>query len=92
MIKSFAGKGLKRFAEKGDPSKLSVQNHLRVALILAQLDAATAPEDMNSAGLFFHQLTGAKAGTYSVRVTGNWRITFKFDGEDAVDVDLEDYH
>ncbi len=50
------------------------------------------PEDMNIPGFKFHQLSGDRKGTYAVTVTGNWRITFRFDGEDAIDVDLEDYH
>jgi proteic killer suppression protein len=89
MIKSFRGKALRRFAEKGDASKLSVQNVDRVRLILARLENAKAPTDMNVPGLFFHGLHG---GRYSVRVTGNWRITFGWERGDAVDVYLEDYH
>jgi proteic killer suppression protein len=56
------------------------------------LDNAGAPEDMNVPGWRFHELTGDRRGTYSVTVTGNWRITFKLEGGDAFDVDLEDYH
>jgi len=56
------------------------------------LDAAAKPEDMNIPGFRFHRLTGDRKDTYTVSVTGNWRITFRFDGENAVDVDLEDYH
>ncbi|MEX0503403.1 type II toxin-antitoxin system RelE/ParE family toxin [Alphaproteobacteria bacterium LSUCC0719] len=59
---------------------------------LARLDAAIRPEDMNEPGLRFHALGGEMKGRYSVRVTGNWRVTFAWDGENAVDVDLEDYH
>jgi proteic killer suppression protein len=47
---------------------------------------------MNLPGYKFHEQTGTRKGTYSVTVTGNWRITFKFEGEDATDVNLEDYH
>ncbi len=90
MIRSFRDRALKRFAEKGDASKLSVQNADRVRRILARLDVVTAPQDMDVPGWFFHGLSGMKR--YSVRVTGNWRITFGWDGQDAVDVDLEDYH
>jgi len=60
--------------------------------MLDRLDAAARPEDMNLPGYRFHRLTGERKGTFAVSVTGNWRITFRFDGEDAVDVDLEDYH
>lgn len=47
---------------------------------------------MNVPGFRFHPLKGERKGSYAVSVSGNWRITFKFDGENAVDVDLEDYH
>lgn len=47
---------------------------------------------MNLPGLFFHALKGQEKGRYAVRVTGNYRLTFAWDGDDAVDVDLEDYH
>ena len=89
MIKSIRNKGLRRFAENSDASKLSVKNADRVRRILVQLDSAKAPRNMDKPGLFFHALHG---GRYSVRVTGNWRITFGWNGTDAVEVDLEDYH
>jgi proteic killer suppression protein len=92
MIRSFRSKALKRFAETGDPSKLSVRNVQRVEIVLRRLDASAMPEDMNLPGLFFHALKGREAGRYSVRVTGNYRITFGWDETDAIDVDLEDYH
>lgn len=92
MIKTFRSKALRRFAESGDASKLSVANRNRVEIILRALDAASRPEDMNVPGLFFHSLKGKDKGRYSVRASGNWRVTFGWDGTDAVDVDLEDYH
>jgi toxin HigB-1 len=92
MIRSFRSKGLIRFAEHGDSSRLSVQSPDRVRRILARLDGAIRPEDMNLPGLRFHALKGAMKGRYAVNVSGNWRITFGWDGQDAVDVDLEDYH
>ena len=92
MIKSFRSKTLRNFATKGDASKLSVQNSDRVARILSLLDAATAPEQMNIPGLKFHALKGASRGRFSAWVTGNYRITFAWSGEDATDLDLEDYH
>lgn len=90
MIKSFRNKGFRRFAEKGDPSKLSVQNVDRIRRVLARLDGALVPEDMNLPGFYFHRPQGEDR--FSVRVTGNWRITFGWVEKDAVDVDLEDYH
>lgn len=47
---------------------------------------------MNLPGLYLHEFKGKRKGTWAVRVSGNWRITFRFEGEDAVDVDYEDYH
>lgn len=92
MIRSFRSKALRRFAESGDSSKLSVRNVDRVRRILTQLDEAAAPEEMNLAGWKFHPLKGRDKGRFSVWVTGNYRITFGWDGNDALDVDLEDYH
>jgi proteic killer suppression protein len=92
MLRSFKSKGLKRFAETGDGSKLPVPNHERVRQILLALNAATRPEAMNIPGLRFHPLKGDRKGRYAVTASGNYRITFAFEGEDAVQVDLEDYH
>lgn len=92
MIKSFAHKGLERFFTKGDKSGINAQSSERITRILDRLDAATEANDMNIAGYYFHALTGNKAGLYSVRVTGNWRITFKFENGDAHIVNYEDYH
>jgi proteic killer suppression protein len=71
---------------------LSVQKPDRIGDILGALNVATAPNQMNLPGLRFHELTPRRPGVYSVTVSGNWRITFRFEGADAVDVDLEDYH
>lgn len=92
MIRSFRSKALKRFVEKGDASKLSVPNAARVERILTHLDTATRPEDMNVPGWRWHPLGKMAPGRYAVEASGNWRITFAWDGADAVDVDLEDYH
>ena len=90
MIRSFRDKALRHFFESGNARGLSVQNAARVARILRALDDAARPEIMNLPGYYFHALHGARR--WSVRVTGNWRITFGWDGVDAIDVDLEDYH
>lgn len=91
MNRSFRDKGLERFAKTGDPSRLKVQNHGRVRRILNALDAASAPEDLRLPGYRFHRLSGRLADRYAVDASGNYRITFGWDGPDAVDVDLEDY-
>ena len=92
MIRSFRSKALRRLAELGDASKLSVPNVRRVETILARLEGALAPEDLNLPGYRFHGLKGKDKGRYAVDASGNWRITFAWDGRNAVDVDLEDYH
>ena len=92
MIRSYRSKALRRFMENDDTSKLSVTNFVRLERILSRLDAASSPEDMNLPGYRFHGLKGRDKGRYAVDASGNWRITFGWDGPDAIDVDLEDYH
>ena len=92
MIRSFRSKALKRLAEQGDASKLSLPNVRRVETILARLDGAMVPEDLNLPGYRFHGLKGKDKGRYAVDASGNWRVTFGWDGKNAIDVDLEDYH
>ncbi len=90
MIRSFRSKALRAYFEGGNASGLSVQNAARVGRMLRALDAATRPEQMSLPGYFFHPLRGVRR--WSLRVSGNWRMTFGWDGADAVDVDLKDYH
>jgi proteic killer suppression protein len=92
MIRDFKHKGLARFFERDDRRGLPAEQVEKIGRILDRLDAAIRPQDMNLPGWRFHALKGNRAGEYSVRVTGSWRITFAFDGEDATHVDLEDYH
>ena len=92
MIKSFRHKGLERFFRKGDYRGIPAPSAARIERILDRLDAALQPDDMNLPGYKFHPLKGDRAGTCAVTITGNLRITFEFDGEDVIHVDLEDYH
>ena len=92
VIRSFKSKGLERFATRGDASRLSVPNLGRVRRILAALDAADLPQQMDIPGYRFHALKGQAKGRYAVDASGNWRITFGWNDRDATDVDLEDYH
>jgi proteic killer suppression protein len=92
MIQSFKHKGLKLFFETGRKSGIQPNHANRLKLILGRLNASTSPEDMNLPGLFFHPLSGDRAETYSVRVNGNWRVTFKFEGVHAEVINYEDYH
>lgn len=91
MIRSFRSKPLRQYWEDGDHRRLPVENHARVRRQLLVLDAAKQPEDINLPGYRFHGLhTDPKR--WSIWVTGNYRLTFGWDGVNAVDLDLEDYH
>lgn len=92
MIKSFRDKALARFHASADTRGLKVKNAARLQRILDALDRARRPEALNLPGLNFHQMKGNRAGTYSVWISGNWRLTFGWDKESPVDVALEDYH
>ena len=75
-------------------SSAGIQAHHadRLRLILGRLNASTCPEDMGLPGLRLHQLKGKRKGTWSVKVSGNWRVTFEFVGKNVVKVNYEDYH
>ncbi|MEX0733052.1 MAG: type II toxin-antitoxin system RelE/ParE family toxin [Steroidobacteraceae bacterium] len=92
MIRSFRHKGLARYYTNGSKAGIQAPHAERLSLILAALNAATAPGDMALPGLKLHPLKGGRSGTWSVTVRANWRVTFRFEGKDAVDVDYEDYH
>lgn len=92
MIRSFAHKGLKSFFERGDKGGINPQFAPKLRLQLSLLDAATRPGQMDVPGYDLHPLKGDLEGHWSVRVNGNWRLTFRFGGEDAEVVDLQDYH
>jgi toxin HigB-1 len=92
VIRRFKHRGLERFFVRGTRAGIQAAQAKRIRLILGRLHASQAPQDMNLPGLHLHELKGKRRGTWAVRVSGNWRITFGFEGEDAVDVDYEDYH
>lgn len=92
MILTFKHKGLERFFTKSDFRGIPAQSAARIERMLDRLDASSKPGDMDVPGYRFHPLKGERAGEYAISVTGNWRITFGFDGNDAIDVNLEDYH
>jgi proteic killer suppression protein len=92
MILNSRHKGLERFFSRSDYRGIPAQHAARIERLLDRLDAALKPDDMNLPGYRFHPLKGDRKGTYAVTVSGNWRLTFRFTGEDAVDIDLEDYH
>lgn len=92
MIESIRHKGLKRFFNKGDVSKLPAEQIPKIRDILTRLNVAETAQDMNFEGSGFHQLTGDLKDFYSVKVTGNYRIIFQFSDGNAQKVDYVDYH
>jgi proteic killer suppression protein len=92
MIKLFRHKGLRDFFETGSKAGIQAAHAKRLRLQLARLDAATVPGDMSLPGWNFHPLKGNLKDHFAVTVNGNWRMTFAFEGEDAVLVDYHDYH
>ena len=92
MIESFRHKGLKRFYQQDDRSKLPSDMIERIAVILAALDAATTITAMNRPSFRLHRLKGNLKDVWAVTVRANWRIVFRFEEGKAFDVDLVDYH
>ena len=92
MILGFRHKGLERLFEKGDPKRVPPALTAKVERVLARLDEAAGPGDMSIPGFGLHSLRGDLAGYWAVRVSGNWRIIFRFEGRDVRDVELVDYH
>ncbi len=92
VIRSFRHKGLAKFFTTGSKTGIQAAHAEPLKLILATLNAATAPSDMALPGLRLHPLKGGRGGTWSVTVRANWRVTFRFEGKDATDLDYKDYH
>ena len=92
VIRTFRHRGLKRLFKRGDRSKLRADQVGRIEEILARLDAAVGAKDLNTPGYRLHPLKGNLQGFWSVRVSANMRIIFRFDSGDVFDVDLTDYH
>jgi len=92
MIKSFKHKGLEDFFYTGSKKGIRPEHANRLERILDRLNAASDLKDMNYPGSFLHQLSGDKKDQYAVKVSGNWRIFFKFINGDAFIVDYDDYH
>ena len=92
VIKNILHKGLNKFYTHGSTAGILQDHQKRLRLILARLEVIHCPEDMNLPGFDFHKLTGTRKEEYAVRVNKNWRIVFKFNGKDVIDVDYLDYH
>ena len=91
MIRSFRNRGLAAFWKRDDVTRIRTDLIHRISLRLDALGRATRPDDLNVPGFNFHRLRG-KPVRYSVHINGPWCVTFEWDGEDAVRVDLEQYH
>jgi len=92
VILSYRHKGLKKFAETGTKAGIQPKHSERLRRLLAALNVASRAEDMNAPGNNLHALKGDLEGHWSVSVSGNWRLTFLFEGEDVTLVDYQDYH
>jgi toxin HigB-1 len=92
MIMSWKHKGLKLFFETGSIRGIQSKHKTRLKIILQRLHAATIADDLDLPGMRFHQLTEKLTGHFSVMVNANWRIVYKFEGQDAILVDYLDYH
>ena len=92
MILRFRHTGLKRLFEKDDTRRISPELLSKVERVLARLDEATEPDDMNLPGFRLHPLKGDLTDNWAVSVSGNWRIVFRFEGRNVTDVNLLDYH
>ena len=93
VIKSFRHRGIEKFFRTGSKAGIQAKHARKLRLQLFALDNAKHPGDMNAPGWHLHPLSGATLKDHwAISVSGNWRLTFKFDGEDAVLVDYQDYH
>ena len=92
MIRTFRHKGLKQLFETGKSRGVSADLTRKLVRQLDLLNRAISPMDMNLPGYRLHELKGERKGTWSVSVSGNWRLTFRLQDGDAYDADLEDYH
>lgn len=92
MIKSFRHRGVERFFKTGSKAGIQAKHADKLRRQLFALDNAKRAEDLSAPGWRLHPLKGELAGHWSIDVSGNWRLTFAFDGEDAILVDYQDYH
>ena len=92
MIKSFKHKGLQELFENEKTKRISVDFCPRLLRQMDAINQADFSEQLNFPGYDLHELKGELAGFWAMKVNKNWRLTFRFVGGDAVDLNLEDYH
>ena len=92
MIRSFRHRGIQKFFETGSKAGIQPKHAEKLRLQFFALDNAKGPADMNAPGWKLHALTGDLREHWAIAVSGNWRLTFRFEGEDVVLVDYRDYH
>ena len=92
MIGSFRHKGLRRLLETGDTRGINAEHADRLLAILTVLEASGTLDDLSLPTYNLHELSGNRAGLWSVRVRGNWRVVFRYEDGHAFDIDLVDYH
>jgi len=92
VIRSFRHRGIENFFRTGSKARIQPKHQTRLRILLTTLNLASVPEDMNRSGWEFHLLKGTRKNHYSVKVNGNWRLTFAFEGLDAILVDYLNYH
>ncbi len=92
LIRSFRHKGIEQFFATGSKAGIQPKHAERLRSQLFALNNARKPSDMSAPGWTLHSLKGDLQGHWAVAVSGNWRLTFRFEGEDAILVDYQDYH
>jgi len=92
MILRFRHKGLERLFTRGDARGVNPQSAAKLRRMLTLLDRGKDPSSLNLPGYRLHPLRGERSGQWAATVSGNWRLIFEFDGENATNVDLVDYH
>jgi proteic killer suppression protein len=92
MIKNFRHKGIEQFFKTGSKAGINAEHASKLSRQLALLNAVQGPQEMDVIGWNLHPLKGDLIDHWSVKVNGNWRLTFTFEGGDAILVDYQDYH
>jgi proteic killer suppression protein len=92
MIRTFKNKAVERLFREGKVKGVPKELEKRIRVRLEVIDSAEVVDDIRIPGYDLHELKGDRKGTWSIKVSGNWRITFNFENKDAYDIELEDYH